>query len=188
MSGWYTIEELKQQGVTVYGKNVLVSKFARIYNSPNLILHDHIRIDDFTIVSCKGTVEIFNYVHIGNMCSISSSTRIVMGNYSGLSSGVKLFGGCDDFSGEFLTNPTVPSKYLNVAVGDIILEDHALVGAGTVILPNVVLREGTSIGALSLVKKSTEPWKMYSGIPIKCIRDRSRRCLELQKELENEKM
>jgi 3-oxoacyl-[acyl-carrier protein] reductase len=110
----------------------------------------------------------------------------VFGNYSGISSGVKLFGGCDDFSGEFLTNPTVPSKYLNVATGDIILEDHALVGASTIILPNVVLREGTAIGALSLVKKSTEPWKMYVGSPIKYVKDRKRRCLDLQKELEIE--
>jgi dTDP-4-amino-4,6-dideoxy-D-glucose acyltransferase len=186
MSGWYTIDELKQQGVTVHGQHILVSKFVNIYNPKNLILHDHIRIDDFTIISCKGTVEIFNHVHIGNMCSISSSTRIVFGNYSGISSGVKLFGGCDDFSGDFLTNPTVPSKYLNVATGDIILEDHALVGASTIILPNVVLREGTAVGALSLVKKSTEPWKMYVGSPIRYIKDRKRRCLDLQTELEQQ--
>jgi NAD(P)-dependent dehydrogenase (short-subunit alcohol dehydrogenase family)/acetyltransferase-like isoleucine patch superfamily enzyme len=186
MSGWYAIDELRRQGVTVHGQHILVSKFVNIYNPKNLILHDHIRIDDFTVISCKGTVEIFNHVHIGHQCMISSSTRIVFGNYTGISSGVKLFGGCDDFSGDFLTNPTVPSKYSNVETGEIILEDHALVGASTIILPNVVLREGTAIGALSLVKKSTEPWKMYVGSPIKYMKDRKRRCLDLQKELELE--
>jgi NAD(P)-dependent dehydrogenase (short-subunit alcohol dehydrogenase family)/acetyltransferase-like isoleucine patch superfamily enzyme len=187
MANCFTIEELRKKGVTVYGKNIQVSSFVNIYNPSNLTLHDNIRIDDFTIMSCKGKVEIFNHVHIGSQCMINSSTNIIFGNYSGISSGVKLFGGCDDYSGNFLTNPTIPSKYLNVQIGDIILEDHVIVGASTVILPNVVLKEGTSVGALSLVKKSTEPWKMYCGTPLKLIKDRNDKCLVLQKELESEK-
>jgi 3-oxoacyl-[acyl-carrier protein] reductase len=186
MPNWLTIDELKKLGVTVYGKNVLVSTFVNIYNPVNLILHDNIRIDDFTTISCKGKVEIFNHVHIGPQCMISSSTNIIFGNYSGISSGVKLFGGCDDFSGKYLTNPTVPTKYLNVQIGDIILEDHVLIGSTSIVLPNVILKEGTCIGALSLVKKNTESWKMYAGSPIKLLKNRSKECLLLQNELENE--
>ena len=184
MSGWLTIEELKKKGVTVHGTNIMVSTFVNIYNPSNLILHDHIRIDDFTLISCKGKVEIFNHVHIGSHCMISSSTNIIFGNYTGISSGVKLFGGCDDFSGEFLTNPTIPHKYLNVQTGDIILEDHVLLGASTIVLPNVVLRQGTAVAAMSLVKKDTEPWKMYGGCPVKILKDRKQNCLLLQEQLE----
>ena len=186
MTNWYTIEELKERGVTIYGKNILVSRFVNIYNPNNLILHDNIRIDDFTVISCKGKVEIFNHVHISSNCVILCSTNIVFGNYSGISSGVKLFGGCDDFSGKFLTNPTVPSKYLNVKIGDIILEDHVLIGATSVVLPNVILKEGSCIGALSLVKTNTESWQMYAGSPLKFLRKRSRECQILQKELETQ--
>ena len=117
---------------------------------------------------------------------ITSSTNIIFGNYSGISSGVKLFGGCDDFSGKYLTNPTVPHKFLNVQIGDIILEDHVLIGSTSVVLPNVILKEGTCIGALSLVKKNTEPWKMYAGSPIKFLKNRSQECIFLQNELEKE--
>jgi galactoside O-acetyltransferase len=179
----YSIEELKQMGVKVQGNNVKISKFVNIYNPRNLILHDNIRIDDFTIISCKGIVEIFNHVHIGAHCFISSATKIVFGNYSGISSGVKLFGACDDFSGEFMTNPMVPSEFLNVTEGDIIFEPHALVGSNSVVLPNVILAEGTAIAALSLVKKSTEKWFMYGGIPTKKIKKRSNKCLALEKQL-----
>ena len=188
MPNWLTIDQLKQLGVTVYGKNILISTFVNIYNPKNLILHDNIRIDDFTTISCKGKVEIFNHVHIGPQCMISSSTNIIFGNYSGISSGVKLFGGCDDFSGKYLTNPTVPSKYLNVQIGDIILEDHVLIGSTSIVLPNVILKEGTCIGALSLVKKNTESWKMYAGSPIKFLKNRNKECLLLQNELEKEKI
>lgn len=184
-TGYYTIEELKEKGVTVHGANVFVSRYANIYNPRNLILHDNIRIDDFTVISCKGTVEIFNHVHIGPQCMISSSTRIVFGNYSGISSGVKLFGGCDDFSGDFLTNPTVPAEYTNVRCADIIFEDHSLVGASSVVLPGVVLKQGTAVGAMSLVKCDTEPWTVCAGIPAKKIKDRNRDCLRLQLEFES---
>ena len=184
--GYYTIEELRAKGVTVIGTNVLVSRFTNIYNAKNLTLHNHIRIDDFTVISCKGPVEIMNYVHIGPQCMISSSTRVILGNYVGLSCGVKLFGGCDDFSGDYLTNPTVPSKYLNVQHGDIILEDHSLIGANSVILPGVVLKQGATIAASSLVKKDVDEWTICGGCPAKKIKDRSRKCLELQSELEAE--
>jgi len=117
---------------------------------------------------------------------ISSSTNIIFGNYTGISSGVKLFGGCDDFSGEFLTNPTIPHKYLNVQTGDIILEDHVLLGASTIVLPNVVLKQGTAVAAMSLVKKDTEAWKMYAGCPVKFLKDRKQNCLLLQEQLEED--
>jgi NAD(P)-dependent dehydrogenase (short-subunit alcohol dehydrogenase family)/acetyltransferase-like isoleucine patch superfamily enzyme len=186
MSTKYTIEELKNLGITVYGKNIQISKFVNIYNPKNLILHDNIRIDDFTVISCKGIVEICNYIHISCQCFITSTTKVVLNDYSGISSGVKIFGGSDDYSGQFLTNPTVPQKYLNVKIGDVILEKHVLVGSNTVILPDIILKEGTSIGANSFVNKSTEPWKIYGGVPIKFLKDRSNNCLKLQSELENE--
>ena len=184
MDGYYTIEELKSKGITVYGKNVLVSKFANIYKPSNLILHDNIRIDDFTVISCKGKVEIFNYVHIGSHCVIACATKIIFKSYSTISAGTKLYGGCDDFSGDFMTNPMAPEEYLNVTVGDIILEEHTIVGSSSVILPNVVLKEGTAIAAMSLVKKNTEPWMIYGGVPAKIIKPRNQQCLKMQKEFE----
>lgn len=185
MDGYYTIEELQSKGVTVYGKNVKVSKFVNIYKPSNLFLHDNIRIDDFTIISCKGRVEIFNYVHIGPHCVITCATNIILNNYSCISAGVKLYGGCDDFSGDYMTNPTVPSEYLNVSIGNIILEEHALVGSSSVILPNVVLKQGTAIAALSLVKKDTEPWMIYGGVPAKPLKPRNQNCAKLQIDLES---
>lgn len=186
MSGYHTVDQLKEKGITVHGTNVLVSDCARIYNPKNLILHDNIRIDDFTIISCNGKVEIFNYVHIGSHCLISCSTNIIFCNYSGVSSGVKLFGSTDDYSGKFMSNAAVPNKYKNVTSGDIILEEHALIGANSVILPNVIVKKGTSTGAFTLLNKTTEEWKIYVGIPAKILRERDRNCLKLQHEIETE--
>ena len=170
--GFLSVEHLKSQGVTVLGSNVFVSECAKIYNPKNLLLHDNIRIDDFTILSCKGRIEIKNYVHIGSHCLLSCSTNIVFHNFTTISSGVRLFGGTDDYSGYHMTNPMVPEEFTNVTRGDIILEEHVIIGSNSVVLPGVVLKEGTSVGALSMVNKTTDPWKIYAGVPSRILKDR----------------
>ena len=180
----YSIDELKELGITVYGKNIKISKFVNIYNPTNLILHDNIRIDDFTILSCKGIIEIFNYVHISAQSFLSSSTKIIIGNYSSLSVGTKVFGSSDDYSGNFLINPTIPYKYLNVTNGDIIIKNNVVIGSNSVIMPNITIEEGTAIGANSFINKNTDEWKIYAGSPIKFIKNREKNCLKLQGLLE----
>jgi len=178
MSNLYTIEDLEKMGITIYGKNIKISKFVNIYNPKNLILHDNIIIDDFTIISCKGVIEIFNYVHISAQCFISSSIKIIIGNFSAISVGTKIFGGCDDFSGEFLANPTISSQYTNVKIGDIIINDNVIIGSNSVIMPDIIIEEGVVVGANSFVNKSCTSWKMYAGSPIKFIKNRSNECLK----------
>ena len=185
-TNYYSIIELKKLGVTVHGKNIKISKFTNIYNPTNLILHDNIRIDDFTILSCKGIIEIFNFVHISAHCFLSSSTKITIGSYSSISVGVKVFGSCDDFSGNYLINPTIPTKYLNVKNGDIIIKNHVVVGSNSVIMPDIIMEEGTAVGANSFVNKSTDAWKIYAGSPINFIKNRNKKCLQLQEILEQE--
>ena len=182
MSNCYTKEELINLGVKIYGDNIHISKFANIYNPSNLILHDNIRIDDFTIISCNGIIEIFNYVHISAQCFISSTTKIIIGNFSAISVGSKIFGGCDDFSGEYLANPTIPKKYTNVKIGDIIIGDNVIIGSNSVIMPDITINEGAVIGANSFVNKSCEVWKIYAGSPIKFIKNRKKNCLVILEE------
>jgi galactoside O-acetyltransferase len=56
-----------------------------------------------------------------------------------------------------------------------------IVGAGSVVLPGVTLAEGTAVGAMSLVTRSTEPWSVYHGVPARRQRARHRDMLELEK-------
>jgi galactoside O-acetyltransferase len=181
--GYLSLDKIIKMGITILGENIKISKYARIYNPKKLILHNNIRIDDFVIFSGNGNIEIKNYVHVGSYSSISSSKNIVLSNYSGLSSGVRLFGSTDDYSGNYMTNPTVPKDFTNVKMSDIILEEHVIIGANTVVLPGVLLKEGCAIGANSLVNKSTEKWKIYAGNPAKEIGERNKKCTELCKNI-----
>ena len=49
-------------------------------------------------------------------------------------------------------------------------------------MSGVILAEGTSIGAMSLVRKSTEEWSIYLGNPAKKIMNRKKDLLKLEQE------
>ena len=85
-----------------------------------------------------------------------------------------------------MTNPSVPIKYTGGVCGTVTLKRHVIIGANTVIIPNLTIGEGTSVGAMSLVKKDLDPWGIYAGIPVRRLNDRKKDLLEIEKRLLSE--
>lgn len=182
---YYTLEELKKMNLKYIGKNVKVSDKASIYDCDKLEIGDNSRIDDFCVIS--GKITIGKNVHIAPYCLIAGGEKgIVFGDFSGLAYQVQVFTQSDDYSGKTLTNPTVPEKYKNEFKKEIIIGKHSIVGAGSIILPGVILAEGTSVGAMSLVRKNTEAWSIYLGNPAKRLKNRNKDLLALEIQYLNE--
>ena len=183
---YYTQEELKNLGFKYIGKNVKISNKASIYNCDQIEIGDNSRIDDFCVVS--GKIKIGRNVHIAPFCLVAGGERgIILEDFSGLAYQVQVFTQSDDYSGKTLTNPTVSAKYKKGIKKEIVIGRHVIVGAGSIIMPGVTLKEGTSVGAMSLVRKSTEEWSIYLGNPAKKIINRKKDLLKLEQEyLENE--
>ena len=112
---------------------------------------------------------------------------IVSKNFSSISSGCRIFTSSDDYTGNFLFSPTVPKKYTKPKNKKILIEKFVNVGANSVILPGVIIKEGSAIGALSLVNKSLNKWEIYFGTPVKKIGERSKNLITLSKRYLNEK-
>ena len=129
-----------------------------------------------------------NNVHIAAYSALyGSDVGIIIEDFANISSRVCVYAVSDDYSGNTMTNPTIPEKYKNLEKRITVIGKHAIVGTGSTVLPGASLAEGTAVGAMSLIKKSTEAWKIYAGIPAQIIADRSRGLLSLEKEyLENE--
>lgn len=186
MSSFYSDQELKEIGFKSIGENVLISKKTSFYGVNNMSIGNNVRIDDFSILS--GKITIGNNVHIAAYVSLfAGDAGIEIGNYAGISSRSVVYATTDDYSGEYLTNPTVPDKYKNIINHNVTLEDHSLIGTGCTILPGVTVGEGVSVGAMSLINKDLEEWSIYVGTPCKKIKDRSKRLLELAEEYEKER-
>jgi galactoside O-acetyltransferase len=82
-----------------------------------------------------------------------------------------------------MTNPCLPSNVTNTIHKDVFLGKHVVVGSGSVVLPGVTLGDGCSVGALSLVNKSVDEFKVIVGVPAKVIKDRKRNILDLEKKI-----
>jgi galactoside O-acetyltransferase len=179
---WLTKEEIQEMSFASVGREVLLSSKASYYGCQHIIIGDRVRIDDFCILSAGlGGIHIGNYVHIAAFSLLIGRGKILIEDFSGLSSRVSIYSSSDDYSGYFMTNPMIPPDFTNVYHADVNLGRHCIVGSGSVVLPGVTLDEGVAIGALSLVNKSCESFGVYSGIPVKRIKNRQRNILELEK-------
>lgn len=184
MNSFYSSEELQGIGLKVYGKNVLISRKASIYDASNITIGDNVRIDDFCIVS--GTVRFGNNIHLAAYSALyGGRAGITVEDFANISSRVCIYAVSDDYSGYTMTNPTVPDEYKKVQNKPVYIGKHVIIGSGCTILPGVYLSEGVALGAMSLFKTKGEPWKIYAGIPAKVIKDRNRGLLELEKEYVN---
>lgn len=181
---FYSQDELQALGFKRLGQGVRLSRKASIYNAANIEIGDHSRIDDFCVLSAgEGGIVIGKHVHIAVFSSLIGNGRIALEDYSGLSSKVCLYSSNDDYSGEYMTNPTVPSEFTNVTHAPVKVGRHVIIGAGSVVLPGVTLHEGAGVGALSLVKQDCESFGMYFGSPARRVGKRSMKLLELESQL-----
>lgn len=182
--GYYSDDELKELGFKSVGKNVQISKNCTMYTTENISVGNHVRIDDFCVLSGgqKG-IDIGSYVHIAVYCAIYGNAGVTIKDFCGISSRSVLYSVNDDYSGISLTGPTVPGKYLNIIKGQVILNKHVVIGTNSTILPQVNVGEGSAVGAYSLVDKDLEPWGIYVGVPVKKLKDRKKDLLEMEKQL-----
>ena len=181
MSSFYTEEELKKIGFKSLGKEVYISKKVSIYGAESISIGNHVRIDDFCILS--GNIEIGNYVHIGAYVALYGKKGIKINDFCGCSARCTIYSATDDFSGEYMVSPMVPEELTNVTGGIVTLEKFVQLGANTVVMPNLTIGEGTSVGAMSFVNKSLDKWGIYVGIPCRKIKDRKKDIISLSKKV-----
>ena len=154
------------------GQNSIIGKTVRIRNPELVSIGNNVIIDDFTYIS--GKISIGDYVHIGASCSLQASkSEIVMGDFSALASGVRVFAASADYINCSFNTATVPeSSQFGGIIKKIILGDFVWIGANSVILPGVNLPAGFVSGALTkLIEKNIyKPWSIYDMNTDKCIR------------------
>jgi len=178
---YYNQNELKKIGFKKIGNDVMISNKCSIYNPKNIIIGDNVRIDDFCILSSgHGGIEIGNNVHIACYVSIIGKEKITLSDFSGISSKVSIYSSNDDYSGEYLTGPTIPNEYTNVTSKPVFLGKHVVIGSGSVILPGVTLSTGVAVGSMSLVNKSFDDFMIVGGIPAKFLKDRKKELINLE--------
>lgn len=174
-------EQIREMGFAHVGANPRLSDKASYYSCARISIGDNVRIDDFCVLSAgEGGIDLGSHIHIAVYSLLIGAARIVMQDFSGLSSRVSVYSSSDDYSGASMTNPTIAAEFTHVVHGEVTIGRHVIVGAGSVVLPGVTLEEGAAVGALSLVTKDCKSFGIYSGVPARHIRPRQRHLLELE--------
>jgi len=174
--------ELAALGFQAIGENVLISERASIYGAWKICLGNHVRIDDFCILSAgEGGIRLGSYIHIAAYSSIIGAGRVTIDDFANFSSRVSLYSSSDDYSGRFMTNPMVPDEYKQVDVRPVHVGRHVIIGSGSIILPGVTLHDGSAVAALSLVKSDCDAFGIFGGAPARRIGTRDRNLLELER-------
>lgn len=178
---YLTKDALAAIGFKALGEEVKISDRAAIYNPETISIGSNVRIDDFCVLS--GKIHFGSHCHIAVFCNIAGGSEgVYFEDFSGLAYGCHVFSQSDDYSGHSMAGPVIPERFKSVTHKAVVLQRHVIVGTGSVILPGVTLAEGTAVGALSLVNRSTEPWGLYAGCPAKRLKNRAKDILARERE------
>ena len=162
-------------GLKSCGRDVQLSPHAILINPQHITLGSHVRIDPFCVLSAgPAGMAIGDHVHLSvGVCLYGGGGRIEIGDFASVSARCTIYTATDDFRDGWLSGPTVPLSLRRVETGDVILEPHALVGCGSVVLPGVTIGHGSAVGAMSLVKQSIPAGALVASIPARRIGSRN---------------
>lgn len=163
-------EELADLSLRSVGRNVRISRRAVLFRPERISLGDHTRIDAFCILSAgPAGISIGRNVHVSAYSAILGQERVEIADFATISVRCTIFSSNDDYSGLTMANATIPADFRGAVDAPVVVQTHAILGAGSFVLPGVVIGESACVGAASLVKASVEPFDIVGGVPARPI-------------------
>lgn len=129
------------------GDNVYIAKNVTIIHPENISLGNNVSIHQWCYLDCSGGLEIGNDVSIAHACSIMTFNHTY-------------------------TDPIVPIRNQPLEYSPVIIKDNVWLGCRVTILPGVVIKSRTVIGAGAVVNKSFENENLIvGGVPAKVLKN-----------------
>jgi len=155
----------------------IVSPNTRIRHAQHFDVGEYSIVDDFCYISARVRIGVCS--HVASGCSIAGGAAhlFTLGDFSSLSSGVKIWCVSDDFTNDIVCiMPDGADVKRRVIEGDVTFGNYTAAGSNSVVMPDNTVPEGTVIGALSFVPSrfAFEPWSVYAGVPIRRVGERNR--------------
>ena len=159
----------------IIGEDVYINETTSI-TRPHLVkIGNHVAID-FGFY-CTTGLSIGDYVHISSHVSVigGKKTSLNIEDFCFISTGARMICGSDLFLGDGLIGPIIPEEFQDKQILEPInLKKFSGVCANSVVMPDVIMAEGSVLGASSFLKESTEPWTIYAGSPARPIKKRKK--------------
>ena len=172
MIGWN--EDIKKE-LGYCGNNVYIGHNVVFTNPSEVILHDNVRIDPFTLITAQlevsSNVQICSHAVLGG----GSQHKITLEEWTFIGYGSKLFCASEDYSGDHgPVNEFWGNNKINR--GDITFKAFSGIASDVMVLPGVTIPTGCTIGAKSFIhtKNDLTEWSVYIGNPLKLHQSRNK--------------
>jgi len=129
-------------------------------------LGDKVVIHYGTEIRAPWNISIGEGTIIGDKAILDGRSGIVIGKNVNFSTGAWLWTLQHD-----VNDPTFSTEGQGLPI---VIEDRAWISCRTVILPGVIIGEGSVVAAGGVVTKNTEPYSINGGVPCKKIGERNR--------------
>lgn len=134
----------------------------------------HVRVSSTALIMKKENVVFSDYVWVGHYNIIDGSYSVEIGEGVQLSAWVGIFthGSHDALRLHGRNYIHVPSEQrLGYAKGAVKIGEYSFIGAGSIVLPGVIIGKGCVVSANSVVTKSVPDYSIVSGAPGKVVGD-----------------
>ena len=147
-------------------KNQFIHETAIIKHLELVIMGDNIAIDPFFYMTTQG--KFGDWIHINSHVSVIGGKESVLkiGNNVAISTGCRLVCRSNDF---WSNKSCVPFRPVEKDLYGTYIEigNNVVLGANVTVLPDVIIGDGVSVGANSLVTKSIIKSGVYAGSPVR---------------------
>jgi acetyltransferase-like isoleucine patch superfamily enzyme len=150
------------------GNNVIIGKTVRIRYPELVELHDNVIIDDFVHISAELIMQEHSFIESHVSIMGGKDYQVRLGKHAGIGgfSALRCVN-VDYHSGIQLNHCRDLLKFDNQ--GDIILEDHVLIGCHNSLFGGITLGEGVRTAEYTRITHNLEPWQLYYGASAKKI-------------------
>lgn len=168
------------------GKNVQLSRLAKIHNSFAITLGDRVQIEDHAVLQVNGgRLSIGDDTHIlpyamimtyGGEVSIGSHCTInpfcVLYGHGGLTIGNEVRIATHTIiipANHIYEDPDIPIRLQGVRAEGVVIKDDVWLGAGVCVLDGVTIGQGSIVAAGGVVTKDVPDYAIVAGVPARII-------------------
>lgn len=163
-TGAFTPKDFKR-----LGSNVIFENTVLVFHPETITIENNVYIGHQTILKgyYRNSMFIGENTWIGQQCFFHSAGGIRIGKAVGIGPKVSILTSQhnpDDLQAPVLFSP--------LEFQEVVIEDGADIGIGSIILPGVKIGEGAIIGAGAVVNSDVPAREIWAGVPAKKIRNR----------------
>ena len=174
-SDFLSSTEIHELGFRDTGDGIRISRRAVFFAPERISIGRETRIDAFCVLSAgPDGLTIGRNVHVSAHNVVVGQARVDIGDFCTVSVRCSIFSSNDDYTGAAMANPTVPDAHRLAVDAPVRIEDHVIIGAGSVVLCGVTIGQSAAVGALSLVKQDVAAFAIVAGSPARVVGERHR--------------